>query len=225
MDAIRNAQLRCERVTTQQELFESLLQLSRCTVAGMELMAVPHASGDPTSGYLGRKTMGECRSVQSLKVLGSDKSEFKSWNDKLLNIMAQCLGKKWRTYMLDLNKQLDVRQKVLDEDDLELLDGYEELGDVDQASENLYYVLVEKTEGEAALRVSSGTPGEGIAAYQKVYLWFASTTGLALQEKMMRLMQPVQSKNEHEIADALEKWAEQERTLKMHGPDYELGAA
>ena len=96
---------------------------------------------------------------------------------------------------------------------------------MDQASENLYYVLVEKTEGEAALRGLSDTLGDGIAAYQKVYLWFTGTTGLALQEKMMCLMRPVQSKNEHEIADALEKWAEQERTLNMHGPDYELGAA
>ena len=39
------------------------------------------------------------------------------------------------------------------------------------------------------------------------------------------LMHPTPPKNEHEIADALEKWAEQERTLKMHGADYELGAA
>ena len=71
----------------------------------------------------------------------------------------------------------------------------------------------------------SGTPGNGVKAYMRVYLWFAGTTGLALQEKMMYLMRPVQTTNEHEIADALEKWSEQERTMKMHGTDYELGAA
>ena len=219
MEAIRGAQSRCEQSGTQQELFENLMQWSRSTLAGFEAMMT--AQG----GYGGRKPMGESRSVQGLKVLGNDKSEFKAWNEKLINVMAQCLGKPWRTFMLQLNKQLDISQKVLNTADLEVLHGLDDLDDVEQATESLYHVLVEKTEGEAALRVMSGTPGEGLQAYQKLYLWYAGTTGLALQEKLMCLMRPVQSKNEHEIADALEKWAEQERTLKMHGADYELGAA
>ena len=35
-------------------------------------------------------------------------------------------------------------------------------------------------------------------------------------------MHPHPPKHEHEIADALETWAEQERTLKAHGKDYDL---
>ena len=85
--------------------------------------------------------------------------------------------------------------------------------------------MVEKTEGDAALRVNSGNPGEGLQAYMRVYLWFAGTTGLALTEKTRMLMHPTPPKYDHEIADALEKWLEQERTLKAHGKDYELNVA
>merc|ERR1711895_354623 len=68
-------------------------------------------------------------------------------------------------------------------------------------------------------------PGEGIQAYMRVYLWFAGTTGLALTEKTRMLMHPTPPKSEYEIADALEKWFEQERTLRAHGKDYELNVA
>ena len=39
------------------------------------------------------------------------------------------------------------------------------------------------------------------------------------------LMHPTPPKSEHEIADALEKWSEQERTLRAHGKNYELNVA
>ena len=38
-------------------------------------------------------------------------------------------------------------------------------------------------------------------------------------------MHPTPVKHEYEIADALEKWSEQERTLRAHGDDYKLNAA
>ena len=91
-------------------------------------------------------------------------------------------------------------------------------------SESLYGILVEKSEGEAALRVNSGEPGDGMSAYMRIYLWFAGTTALALTERTQRVMSPNPVKNEAELADAIEKWAEQERVLRAHGPQYELGA-
>ena len=62
-------------------------------------------------------------------------------------------------------------------------------------------------------------------AYMRLYLWFAGTTGLALTEKTRQLMSPTPVKHEYEIADALEKWSEQERTLRAHGDEYKLSAA
>ena len=39
------------------------------------------------------------------------------------------------------------------------------------------------------------------------------------------LMHPNAVKHGHEMADALEKWSEQERTLRAHGDNYKLNAA
>ena len=44
------------------------------------------------SSKFGSKPLSESKCVGNLKNLGSDKSEFKSWNDKLISALAQTLG-------------------------------------------------------------------------------------------------------------------------------------
>ena len=127
--------------------------------------------------------------------------------------------------MRNLNKALDQDRKVLDDYQLNNIEGAEDMVDRDRAAEDIYYVLVERTEGDAARRVNSGEPGEGMQAYQRLYPWFAGTTGLALTEKTRALMHPTPVKHESEIADALEKWSEKERTLRAHGDEYKLNSA
>jgi len=154
-----------------------------------------------------RKSLAESKCVGNMKALSSDKAEFKMWNEKFINAIAQVLGTPWRVYMRNLNRQLDQSRTVLTDDELNQIEGITEIketGNCDEASEGLYYVLVEKTEGDAALRVNSGEPGQGIQAYMRVYLWFAGTTGMALSEKSRMLMHPNPVKHEWEIVDALE---------------------
>ena len=172
-----------------------------------------------------RKPLSECRSINNLKILGSNKSDFKNWNEKFINAIAQGAGAPWRKFMKNLNKQLDQDRKVLTAQDLDNVDGADDIGNQANANEDLYYVLVEKTEGEAALRVNSGEPGEGVQAYMRLYLWFAGTTGLALTEKTRLIMHPTPAKHDHEIADLLERWSEQERHLRAHGDEYKLNTA
>ena len=43
-------------------------------------------------GSFGSKPLSESKCVSNLKSLGSDKSEFKLWSDKLINALAQTLG-------------------------------------------------------------------------------------------------------------------------------------
>ena len=172
-----------------------------------------------------RKPLGESKCISSLRTLGSDKSEFKNWNDKFVNAIAQVLGSPWRKFLRNLNRELDQNRKLLTKQELGHIDGATEVVEGSRANEDLYYVLVEKTEGEAALRVSSSEPGDGLESYQKVYLWFAGTTGLALAERTRMLMGPEPPKREEDIAESLEKWCEQERLLQAHGEDYRLSAA
>ena len=126
--------------------------------------------------------------------------------------------------MGNLNQQLDKDRKVLDDLELNNVQGATTIVEPERCAEDLYYVLVEKTEGDAALRVNSGEPRQGMQAYMRVYLWFAGTIVLALTEKTRMLMHPSAVKHEYDIADALERWAEQERILRAHDEDYKLSA-
>ena len=47
----------------------------------------------------GQKPLSESKCVSNLKTLGSDKADFKAWNDKLINALAQTLGAPWRKFM------------------------------------------------------------------------------------------------------------------------------
>ncbi len=67
------------------------------------------------------------------------------------------------------------------------------------------YTLIEKTEGEALVRVNAVEEGQGLKAYQRLYCWFAGTSGLALQERMRTVMSPIAVKREEDISDAVDK--------------------
>ena len=62
--------------------------------------------------------------------------------------------------------------------------------DVNQINNDLYYVLVEKTTGEAASKVKSVDEGMGFWAYFAIYWWFVKTSGVAIQERSRKAMQP-----------------------------------
>ena len=91
----------------------------------------------------GRKPLAESRCITGLKTLGSDKSEFKNWNEKLINAMTQSLGTPWRKFMRNLNKQLDQDRKVLTAEEIRNVDGFTDITNGDRAAEDLYFVLVE----------------------------------------------------------------------------------
>ena len=65
-----------------------------------------------------RKPLAESKCVNNLKVLSSDKSEFKSWNEKLINATSQTFGVAWRQFMKALNRKLDQDRKVLSDEEL-----------------------------------------------------------------------------------------------------------
>ena len=87
-----------------------------------------------------RKPFSESRCASNLKVQGSDKSEFKNWNKKLINAMSQSLGGQWRQFMNNLNCRLDQDRKVLEVSELNEVEGASQIANHDQASEDLYYV-------------------------------------------------------------------------------------
>ena len=81
----------------------------------------------------------------NLKVLGSNKSDFKSWNEKFINAITLGAGTPWRKFLMNLNKQLDQDRKVLTAQDLDNVEGAGDIVNKTDANEDLYYVLVERT--------------------------------------------------------------------------------
>ena len=94
-----------------------------------------------------RKSLAESKCVGNMRTLGSDKAEFRMWNERFINAIAQVLGIPWRMYMRNLNRKLDQDRTVLTDEELNQVEGIKEIkeiGNCDEASEGLYYVLVEK---------------------------------------------------------------------------------
>ena len=63
--------------------------------------------------------------------------------------------------------------------------------DVGQLNEDLFAVLMDKTTGEAYLRVKSVEAGDGIEAFVKIYKWYMGTSGMGLQDKARQIMAPI----------------------------------
>ena len=68
--------------------------------------------------------------------------------------------------------------------------------DLNGINEDLFAVLMDKTESEAYFRVKLVEPGNGIEAFDKIVKWFMGTSGLGLQEKARQIMAPIPSKSE-----------------------------
>ena len=60
----------------------------------------------------------------------------------------------------------------------------------DKLNEELYSLLVSKTEGEARSKVMKAGEGKGLEAYRMVNHWFTVTSGQSLFVKRMSIMSP-----------------------------------
>ena len=172
--------------------------------------------------YAGPKTKSIEEVIKSLKVLASDKSEFYYWNVKLINALTR-VQPEVRAYMNKMLAILDSKGYSTGPDDWK--QAYEDInGTFNQKTfaEDMYYTLVEKCEGEAAIKVNAAEKGSGLQAYQSVYLWFAGTTGMALSMRTEWVMHPPIAKNSQELAMLIPKWTHEITQLANYGDDYEL---
>ena len=83
--------------------------------------------------------------------------------------------------------------------------------DLGKLNEDMYSVLMDKTNADAWLRVRAVDMGEGVVAYVKVYKWFVGIRGMGRSEKAWHITAPSTPRSEVDIADAVEKWLEGSR--------------
>ena len=69
-------------------------------------------------------------------------------------------------------------------------------------------VLIEKTSGEALLRVRTVESRNGTEAYRRLHNWYGKQTDMGLAELRQRAIRPVQAKQAEDIAECIEEWQE-----------------
>ena len=131
----------------------------------------------------------EHKSVTSLPMLGTDKNSFRNWNDRMVNVVVNVRPgtRKIFQYMMEYV------DKEKGDGFEEVFKGSQECRDMEAAGtkyeridEDLYTLLTDRTEGEAALRVRGCRPGMGCRAYMTVYKWFMGVSGQAVTERMKK---------------------------------------
>ena len=181
-----------------------------------------------TGGGHKQKSASESKAIQMLKTL-KERKEFKCWHGKFMNAITQ-LYPKARNLMKLMKRNLDERRREVKQEDWEEaadVDGQEEQSwkeeELIKFNDDLYYILIEKTEEEAAQKIhEGGDEGDGFGAYKRLYLWFAGVSGQALNERARIALQPTAPKKSEEVADALGRWLEQLKYLRNHGKDYNM---
>ena len=86
--------------------------------------------------------------------------------------------------------------------------------------QDMWWVLIEQTIGEALLRVRTVDTGNGMEAYRRLHNWYGKQTDMGLAELWQREIRPVQARREEDIAKCIEEWQEAIMELKRVDPDY-----
>jgi hypothetical protein len=161
------------------------------------------ASGNSHRG----KVLLEYNVINSLQTMSSDKSKYKEWNDKLVNAVTQ-----FRPYARVVLKSMRaLKDKEHERDDVNDDVSNEswsikETYDYDKFNEELYSLLVNKTEGEARSKVMKAGEGQGLEAYRMVNHWFTVTSGQSLVVKRMSIMNPKPPAKEENLVESIESW-------------------
>ena len=103
--------------------------------------------------------------LQTLKIFGSEQEDSKNWNERLIHATTQGFGSEWRSFLKHLNEKLDLDRNVLTAAEIGQIPFANQVPEPHRCNEELYYLMVEKTAGDAALRVNSGEQGQGLQAY------------------------------------------------------------
>ena len=199
----------------------------------------------------GHKPVSEHKAVQHLKGFTGDRRKFREWNEKLLNALAQ-VDVRNRKVLKTLNKKLETLDGALqdtdDEDLCRILNDRltqseyrvaspaertidDNKGEYDftekdmfRLSEDLWYILNDKLEGQDPLGKLKGLKeGQGLTAYQKVYKWYFAVTGVTLKAKTNLAMNPDKPKKVTDVSTQLEQWTALVESLETYGPSYSLG--
>lgn len=73
----------------------------------------------------------------------------------------------------------------------------------DSINDDLYSVLMEKTEDKVLRKMRLVEEGDGILGFAKIHHWITQATALKIQDKQAALMKPEGPKNEKDLVEIL----------------------
>ena len=223
MDIVGRMEQDQSRPTTQVAVeVGSIKEKAQQQQGALEVLASRPGGGDRPHH---NRSILDSKAVCNLSSLGSDKATYRIWNERLINVIAAVRFGSRRLFKA-MMEYVDKEEGGNFEELFRASDGCREMeaeGTMyERMDEDLYTLLMDKTEGEAALRVRGCNPGQGVKAYMVAYKWFMGASGQDVTNRTKRLMSPTTPKTEAEIADAIERWVESGRTLEGLKQEYKL---
>ena len=129
----------------------------------------------------------ESKAVADIETLASGKTAFRSWNEKLINAFSQarqgCRGM-FRSMAEYVDQDMTGDFETLFKNTQDCRDMESQGSTYGNISEDLYILLVDKTEGEAMVRLRGCSHGDGVSAYMAIYKWFMGASGQAITERI-----------------------------------------
>ena len=217
-----------DRINAADNQMTGRVQHLEQVVGNIQSNGVSSSSEGKGGGRWGtNKSAMEHKAVMNLKTQGNDRAGYRMWHEKLVNAFAQVNGQ-YRGILERVAKEIDkgtdmsIMQGNADwESWVSMVDIASDKVDMSKLNEDMYSVLMDKSEGDAWLRVKSVNSGHGMEAFVKVYKWFMSTSGQGLSERARAIMAPTPPKSEGDMAEAVDKWNEGLRLLENH-PGYSM---
>jgi len=166
-------------------------------------------------------------SVTNLKTLSSEDCGYKCWLEKFKNGFNQA-RKEFRKILTWVEEAVDSMEVDADDDGSSIEDlvsekEYKKQGFMtpyDQINDDLYSVLMEKTEDKVLRKLRLVDEGDGILGFAKIHHWITQATALKIQDKQAALMKPEAPKNEKDLVEHIEKWKEDLKQVeKMLGQE------
>ena len=169
----------------------------------------------------------ESKSAAGLKPF-SGKDDFKEWVTKLVNIFS-VVHTDSRQFFKEIIRRMNETHKEIPEIDVNAIKasmgwGQDAVARFESLEEDLYYILIDKTTGAGLEKVQAITPGQGVTAFMRLFVWFGCCSGLAIQERVRRVMNPTSPKRDEDISAALDSWLEEVSLVEAHGSAYSLPA-
>jgi hypothetical protein len=154
------------------------------------------------------KSITEFKIISSLSKLGSERKDYRMWQEKLKNAVDQVA--------IDLREVMDKTEIICwgKAEDKSFLEKEVELkGSIAdhrwaEMKRDLYAVLMDKTEGDAIMHVRNQNRN-GILSYIRLNKWFTETSGRGLADRRRAIMRPSKVKSEDLMFAAVQKWEDE----------------